>query len=286
MKKIISFLLLVIFFISVSNAQKLEKSLLWEISGNGLEKPSYLFGTIHITCDATLSKKVKDALDKTTQVVLEVDIDDPMLQAKMMKGMMMKDGKTLNDFVSDAEYTRIDSLFINNMGMSVGMFKNIKPTLLSSMLIPKLLDCQMQSVEMELVKVAKEQKEEVKGLETIEYQMTVFDQIPYEDQIQELLRSSKDNLAHDKAVITTMLEVYKSEDISRMLEMMSEDETSILSKYQSIMLDTRNKNWISGITKFSKEQPTFFGVGAGHLAGDNGVIKLLRKLGYRVTAVK
>jgi uncharacterized protein YbaP (TraB family) len=284
MKKVVLAFALLITSLYIS-AQKLENTLLWEISGNGLEEASYLFGTIHVACDATLTPKVLSALDKTSQIVLEIDLDDPNMQMKMMKGMMMKDGKTLNDLVSEEDYRAIDSLFINNMGMSIGMMKTIKPSLLQSMLIPKLLDCPMQSFEMELVKIAKQQQEEVKGLETIEYQMSVFDAIPYEDQVKELVRSAKDNLAFDKATIQTMLDVYKKEDITRMLTMMDEDDTSIMNEHSDKMLDTRNTNWIAEIGKFAKEKPTFFGVGAAHLAGDKGVIKLLRKAGYTVTPV-
>lgn len=284
MKKIVLVFALLITSFYVS-AQKLENTLLWEISGNGLEQPSYLFGTIHITCDATLSPKVIKALDKTSQVVLEIDIDDPGMQMKMMQGMMMKGGKTLNDFVTDEEYQAIDSLFIKNMGMSVGMMKSVKPSLLQATLIPKLLDCSMQSVEGELVKVAKEQGEEIKGLETIEYQLSVFDAIPYEDQVKELVRSAKDNLAFDKKTIASMLEVYASENITRMLTMMDEDEESIMNEHDDKMLDERNENWIPEIGKYAKEKPTFFGVGAAHLAGDKGVIKLLRAAGYKVKPV-
>lgn len=284
MRKIVLLVALLItsFYIS---AQKLKNSLLWEITGNGLEQPSYLFGTIHVACDATLSTKVKNALEKTSQVVLEIDMDDPMLQPKMMKGMMMKEGKTLNDFVTDEEYQAIDSLFIKNMSMSVGMIKTIKPSLLQAMLIPKLLDCSMESFEMELVKVAKEQNEEVLGLETIEYQLSVFDAIPYEDQVKELVRSAKDNLAFDKATIASMLDIYALENITRMLTMMNEDEVSIMNEHNDKMLDKRNENWIPEIGKFAKQKPTFFGVGAAHLAGEKGVINLLRKAGYTVKAV-
>jgi len=284
MKKIVLVVALLMTFGFIS-AQKLEKTLLWEISGNGLEQPSYLFGTIHVTCDATLSPKVIKALDNTSQIVLEIDLDDPGLQMKMMQGVMMKDGKTLNDLVSDKEYQAIDSLFIKHRGMSIGMLKTMKPFMLQSMLISNLLDCPMQSFELELVKIAKEQKEEIKGLETIEYQMSVFDEIPYEDQIKELVRSAKDDLAFDKATIKTMLEVYQSEDITRMLDMMDEDDTSIMKEHSDKMLDTRNTNWIPEIGKFAKEKPTFFAVGAAHLAGKKGVINLLRKAGYTVTPV-
>ncbi|WP_296313826.1 TraB/GumN family protein [Winogradskyella sp. UBA3174] len=286
MKYLLSFLVLVLLSTSSVNAQELENSTLWKIEGNGLEKASYLFGTIHITCDATIEDDVKKALDATSQVVLEIDMDDPNMQSKMMQGMYMKDGQKLKDLVSPEDYAAVDSLFIKNMGMSVKVIENIKPFFLTAMLYPKLLDCPMQSFETELMKVAKEQGEEVNGLETIEDQLKVFDDIPYKAQAEDLVRSAKDNMTYDKETFSKMLDIYKKEDINAMIEMMNDENFTSVAEHQDELLDNRNKNWIPRIAEYAKEQPTFFGVGAGHLAGDNGVINLLRKAGYTLTAVK
>ncbi|WP_282042947.1 TraB/GumN family protein [Winogradskyella flava] len=285
MKRIISLFVMAFLSIFSIKGQELENSTLWKIDGNGLEKPSYLFGTIHITCDATLDDDVKKALDETTQVVLELDMDDPSMQTKMMQGMYMNDGKTLKDLISEDDYKAVDSLFMDIMGMPVKMFENVKPFLLTAMLYPHLLDCPMQSFETELMNAAQAQGEEIKGLETIEEQLKVFDDIPYTDQAADLVRSAKDNMVHDKKMFSKMYKVYDEENITEMLDMMNDENTISVSQYQDLLLANRNKNWISKIGDFAKEQPTFFGVGAGHLAGENGVIKLLRKAGYTVTAV-
>lgn len=285
MKRILSLLVLISISVFALTAQELEDSTLWKIEGNGLEKPSYLFGTIHITCDATLEDDVKKALSQTTQIVMELDMDDPTMQSKMMQGMYLKNGKTLKDFVSDKEYQTIDSLFINNMGMSVKLLENVKPFFLMSMFYPKMIDCPMQSFELELSKVASEQNEEILGLETIEEQLKVFDDIPLEDQYADLIRMAEGNLTKDKATFSKMLKIYKDEDINALIDIMNDDADSTMSKHQDVLLEQRNKNWISKIGEYAKDQPTFFGVGAGHLPGKNGVIQLLRNAGYTVTAV-
>lgn len=285
MKNLISILSLTLGFSLFVNSQSLENSTLWKIEGNGLEQPSYLFGTIHITCNATIEEDVKKALEATSQVVLELDMDDPNLQAQMMQSMYMKENKTLKDLVSDEDYAAIDSLFLKNMGMSVQLMQNVKPFFLTATLYPKLIDCPMQSFETELIKIAKEQNEEIKGLESIDDQMQVFDDIPYEAQVKDLVRSAKDNLAYDKAMFAKMLEVYKTENITAMIEMMNDENYTAVADYQDKLLDNRNINWIPKIGEFAKDQPTFFGVGAGHLAGEKGVINLLRKAGYKVTPV-
>ncbi len=284
MKKI---LFLVFGLFSIFNqAQPLEKALLWKISGNGLEKPSYLFGTIHATCDATLDAATLKALEETKQLYLEIDMDDPMLQMQMMQGMAMKDGVTISSLVSEEEFIVIDEFLQKNIGMSAKMINTFKPFMLSSMLLPKLLDCEFQSVEMELMKVTKAQSEEVYGLETIGDQLQVFDKIPYKDQVEELLKTAKSDLSKEKEEMNKVMEVYKTKDIEKMLVVMDESDNKVSADNKDLLLVNRNRNWIPVIEKVIKSTPTFFGVGAAHLAGDDGVIKLLRKQGYKVEAVK
>ena len=90
-----------------ANSQELEKSLLWKISGKGLKSPSYLFGTIHATCDATLDANTLKALDDTKQLFLEIDMDDKAMPMQMMK--MMKMNHPMQDkhnMMNDVDSTR------------------------------------------------------------------------------------------------------------------------------------------------------------------------------------
>lgn len=266
-------------------AQNLEKSLLWKISGNGLKENSYLFGTIHITCDATLPQKVKTAMDKTQQLYLELDMDDENMQSQMMGKMMMKNGVTMESLASAEDFRTVDTFLTKNIGFSAKMLNTFKPFMVSAMLYPKMIDCPMQSVEGELMKIAKQQNEAVYGLETVEDQLKVFDDIPYQEQMNELIKTARGDLKKDKAELDKMLAVYKSEDLGAMIKLTKESENAMTSKYDDILLVNRNKNWISRIATVAKEKPTFFGVGAAHLGGESGVIQLLRKAGYKVEAV-
>ncbi|CAM3884972.1 TraB/GumN family protein [Flavobacterium cucumis] len=269
-----------------SYSQKLENSLLWKISGNGLKADSYLYGTIHITCDASLDENTIKALDKTQQLYLELDMDDKSMQMQMMKYMMMKDGTKLSTLLNEDDFRAVDDFLKKHMSMSAKMFDGFKPFIVSTMLYPKMIDCSFQSVESELMRVTKEQNEEIYGLETVEDQMNVFDTISYEIQAQELVKMAKSDLEKDKAELAKMMEVYKNKDIEGMLEMLDDSENKITSENQDVLLNNRNQNWIPLMVKTMKEKPTFFGVGAAHLAGEKGVIKLLRKQGFKVEAVK
>jgi uncharacterized protein YbaP (TraB family) len=283
MKK--SFLLVCFLIMGVALGQKSENSLLWKISGNGLKESSYLFGTIHITCDATLADKVKSALDKTQQLCLELDMDDPAMQGEMMSNMMMQNGVTMKSLVKPEDFKAVDTFLTTNVGFSAEMLNTVKPFMITAMLYPKMLGCDMQSVEAELIKIAKAQNEEVIGLETVGEQLAVFDAIPYQAQMNELVITAKDNMQRDKAELAEMMTLYKTENIEAMIAFTEKSANVMTSKYSDVLLKKRNQNWISRMTTIATNKPTFFGVGAAHLGGKDGVIALLRKAGFTVEAV-
>jgi uncharacterized protein len=273
-------------FTFFANAQKTENGLLWKISGNGLSKPSYLFGTMHVTCDNTLDKNTLKALEETSQLYLEMDMDDPGMQAKMMGGMMMKDGKTMSSMASPEDYAIVDEYLKKNVGMGLKMMDKFKPSIVGMMVLPKLIECPIKSIEEALMTASKEQKEEIYGLETLDEQMAVFDAIPYEEQMKELIKTSKEGLEEGKATFKKMLDLYTAKDLNALMDFMHNEDNQFYGDNSDVLLDKRNSNWIPKIETIAKNTPTFFGVGAAHLGGDNGVIALLRQKGYKVEAVK
>lgn len=268
------------------NAQKLEKSLLWKVSGKGLEKPSYIFGTIHATCDASLEYSVKQAMQNTSQLYLELDMDDPNMQSEMMSRINMKEETKISDLISTADFKIVNDFIQENTGISLLVLNKVKPFFITAMLLPKLLDCPMQSVEQELTKISSEQNEETYGLETVQEQMDLFDAIPYQEQVEELVKTAKDTMQKDKAEFKHLLEIYKTKDIDALLDANENSENSITSKFDNELLLKRNLKWIPRIEKIIADKPTFIGVGAAHLAGEDGILLLLRKKGYKVEAVK
>jgi len=282
MKKIV-FSTLALLVGAFSFSQKLENALLWKISGNGLTQPSYLFGTMHITCDATLEDNVLAALDATGQLYLEVKMDDPGLQAKMMQAAMMKDGQKMSQLATPEHFELVNTFLNENIGMPATLLDAFKPGLISMMIVPKTLDCPAESVEMNLMGVSAEQGEEMFGLETIEYQLAIFDAIPYKEQMDELVKMAKEGMDEQIKANKELNAIYKSKDLKAISDYIAKEDAIA---HSDIMLEGRNKNWIPKIEEAAKAKATFFGVGAAHLPGDTGVIMLLRKKGYKVEAVK
>ena len=253
-----------------------ENALLWKISGRGLTKPSYLFGTIHLICpaDFSLSDSLKTALTHSQQVALEIDMDDPGMMAGMMKTMNMKDGNELKKLVTTEEYERLSRFYKDSVGMGLAMFEHAKPFVLMGPLFNAVLDCQPQSYEMALVDLAGKQKSEVIGIETLEEQMAIFDTIPYKDQMKMLL-SMIDSLPQARKEFKSLVGLYKDQNIGELYRMTLKSEFGIEGN-EEIMLYSRNQKWIPRVRRIMSDKPTFFAVGAAHLGGEKGVIALLR----------
>src|SRR3569833_2224937 len=107
------------------------KTLLWQISGPGISKPSYLYGTIHIMCpdDIVITDKLKECFNSTTQLYLELDLDDPSTMMDAMKGMMMKHDTTLQQLMSKEEYDSLAYNFKKITGMPLTLMNGMQPML-------------------------------------------------------------------------------------------------------------------------------------------------------------
>jgi len=272
-----------------------EKSLVWKISGNGLKKPSYLYGTIHLIPknDFILPDGARMALDNVRRVAFEIDMKE-MTSFKTQIGLMskafMSGGKTLKDLLPEEDYALVKKK-MSEKGLPGGFFERMKPMFLSTMFSTDdnggaVSNDRMTSVEMELYRMSRYRKLESAGLETAAYQMAIFDSIPYEAQAKMLVETLRNTDAgkESDSELSRMLDMYRNQDINAMQTMIGDARYGI-EGYEDILLKNRNRNWIPVMGRFMREEPTLFAVGAGHLGGESGVVALLRREGYRVEAV-
>jgi uncharacterized protein YbaP (TraB family) len=257
---------------------------LWQVSGKDLKNPSYIFGTFHLLCkdDIKFSEQLKSSLKFSDEVYMEMDMDDPSTMLSGLLYMNMKGGKKLKDLYTADEYKKVESYFSDSLGIPMMMLQSIKPYFLVAMLYPKMMSCQTASgVEEELMTIAKENKKEIKGLETMQFQASVFDSIPYEWQAKELLKNI-DSFSFYKNEFDTMLVQYKNQQLSAMENSLGKSEFGS-DKYEDILLTRRNINWVDQLKSIMKKESVFVAVGAGHLVGEKGLLNLLRKEGYTIT---
>lgn len=285
-KSVLGIIILLVNALSSIAQAPVENSLLWEITSPGQAKPSYLFGTIHLICptDFSLSDSLKATLARTTQVALELDMDDPGMMAGMMKSMNLTDGNDLKKLLTEPEYARLSQFYKDSVGVGLAMFDKAKPFILMGPLFNAVLSCQPQSYEMELVGLAAKQKSEVIGIETLDEQMAIFDTIPYKDQVKMIL-TMIDSLPQAKKEFANLVALYKTQKVNELYNVMMKSSYGMEGN-EEVMLFARNQKWVPRIKKIATAKPTFFAVGAGHLGGERGVISLLRKEGFKVRAVQ
>jgi uncharacterized protein YbaP (TraB family) len=169
------------------------------------------------------------------------------------------------------------------LGMNLAMFDRFKPMMVMSLLAQRLLSCaEIESYELSFVKMASEQSKELLGLERIEDQVAVFDVIPDSLEIRSIM-NMVNHFESQRKEFSRMAALYLAQDIESLYQLMATSPEMMGS--QELLLDRRNRNWIPVMESAMKQSSTFFAVGAGHLAGSQGVLELLRKQGYKVKSL-
>jgi len=279
-------LLLIVLVASSNLSAQNEKSLLWKISGNDLEQPSYLFGTIHIICadDALITDAMKSAFASTKKLVLELNMQDQSEMASAAQMMLAPGGIDYKGKLSEQAYAKLDSLMKLSFGVGMQVGSMMKPIGLMAAAYKSLVTCEeTTAMEEEFLALMEGTDMTTAGLETMAFQMSIFNDIPVDEQIdwlEDMLGDSAD--AQDE--FAKMIDAYKAQDITGLFNLFKESPE--YAQYEDKLLTERNKNWIPKMSEMMNEQPTFFAVGAGHLGGDIGVIKLLKEAGYTVEAVE
>lgn len=274
---------------AASTSFALENTLLWEISGNHLSKPSYLFGTMHLLCaaDAQLSDSLRFSIANVKQIYFEIDLDKMMENAiGIMQYINMNNNTKLSDLLTEDEYNRVKDYFKKNTSMlPFSMMEHLKPYFITSLISESKFPCaEKDGMEQVIMKEAKKDNKPINGLETVKFQASVFDSIPYKRQAKDLVKMiDSSGTASDSSDIQ-LVEVYRKQDLNKMQELTADEEG--MGEYLDLLLYSRNRNWVAKMPAIMKDAPALFAVGAGHLGGEKGVISLLRKSGFTVRPMK
>jgi uncharacterized protein len=275
--------------IKKSATQVESNSLLYKISGKNLTKPSYLYGTVHIICPTDMLglNKLSTYFDQTDGLVLELDMDDAEVMKKMTTALNMPEGKNLKELLTPEKYAKVDEMFKSFFGVPVEALKAYSPMGLSMIIStsPKSIGCQTPaSYEGKFVEMATKSKKDIDGLESVEVQIATLAKTPIEKQAEDLYKLSTDP---QKAFnqLKELISSYKLQDSEKLFETMTKLSAEDPEAMTNLLVE-RNANWIPKIETAISEKSRFIAVGGGHLGGKTGVVRLLRKQGYTVTAVK
>jgi uncharacterized protein YbaP (TraB family) len=266
--------------------------LLWKVSGNGLKHPSYLFGTHHLIPISFLDSVpgLYIAFNSCEKVVGELVMSNIDATAKIQKAAIMPNHIKMNDLLSDEEYKLVDNELKAVLKIGLKEVSIMNPTLILSLyemeIFKKLVgitdDVQSDSY---FQLVATEKGKKVIGLETADQQISfLFGNGTLERQADILVETiqQKDSALREMYHLNKLYKTGKTEELVS-LGLQRGKITDMTNEEFAKLVDNRNAAWITKLPALMDESSSFIAVGAMHLGGDNGLIKLLKKAGYKVT---
>ena len=275
----------------ISEAQHDQNSILWEISGNGLEKSSYLFGIINFLPknEFSVSKNVRRAMEESKVFITKTPINRPS-RNKFSKADRIPNDGWINDYLTDDELIQLRLLMLKDLDVTEHdyhfFYSRLQPVILVTATTLLYLDLDDNVVFSEdlLAKTAKKSKLKFKSLGTVEDEIAAFEQFPMQDQV-EALKYTINNFNEHIEDYNQLVRYYSNEqDLDKIHEEILK-ATNRSEKFQEVYYYSRNKLWTGKIHDLISMDPAFIVIGAAHLSGERGLIQLLRAKGYTMNPI-
>lgn len=280
--------------------------LLYRISGNDLDKPSYIVGTYHLA-PASFADSIpgaKAALDEVGQVCGEVDMAEMQSMAglqKVMAAMMLPDGQSLSDILTKEQLDKLNAFMMETLGTDLN-----NPMVAAQLgkMTPVAISTQLQMVQYmkmtpgfnptEMIdsyfqNAARAAGKSVIGFETVDFQISVLYTGTSIERQKEKLMCMLDNQEYNFMIMKNITEAYFSQNIEKICEVTEEklgNSCDATPEEDEAMIYGRNADWAEKMPEIMSSESTLFVVGAAHLPGERGVIELLKNKGYLVEPVK
>lgn len=295
-------LLFAFHFLSFNPSQA---QLLYSISGNGLKAPSYIVGTYHLAPASFVDSipGLRAAFDATEQVCGEVDMIETLKSenmAKMQEAQMLPEGVTLSSLLTPEQLDRLNALLREVMGVDLTnpavaeQLDKLSPMVLTTTLTLMTYMRNIQGlnpadlIDTYFQREAMQSNKAVIGFETADFQMDILYGDPLEKQVEDMM-CFVDHYKEGVELAEFITAAYFSQDL-QMLEELNEEEqegpcNSNPEDNDKLIYD-RNNKWVKAMPDIMKEKPTLFVVGAFHLCGDRGVLRMLEEKGYKIEGVR
>jgi uncharacterized protein YbaP (TraB family) len=252
-----------------------------------------MVGSIHVGKPDffPLAESLEAAFEVSHMLAVEVDMTDPDVMQKsgvlMMQHGMLPQGTTMQDRLSPELWERVEEYAAANE-VNLAMYQMMKPGI--AMMVLVLREYQKQGFDPELgidrhfLDAAREKGKEIRSLETIEDQLDLFFSI--DDQLDDVLVAEfLDQLDEIGPMIDQMIVLWESGDVEGLDKFLQDqvgEDPAMVDFYRRLLAD-RNVAMAEKIdTMLKEEADVFVVVGAGHFAGESGIVKLLEEMGHSV----
>lgn len=273
---------------SVSQSKADEgKHSLWKIHSKS--NTVYLLGSVHMLKpeDYPLDKSIENAYERSSQLFFEVDLDsvdkEKLQQLTIAKGTY-SGGLTLKDGLSKQTYKSAQKRLVD-LGLKIEQFERFKPWILAMTLamseLQRLGFDQGRGIDKYFSERAKKDGKKVDGLETAEYQLGLFGDMPADTQEAMLLQTMND-LDRMQKQFDAVVRAWKTGDANTLDTFLLKSFKDHPGVYKALITD-RNKNWLPKIESLiGRKENVMVVVGVAHLVGSDGIVAALAQKGYQV----
>jgi uncharacterized protein YbaP (TraB family) len=278
--------LLVLLFCAGPRAQG--RSFVWKVTAKQ-GGTIYLAGSVHLLSAKyyPLKPAFDNAFSRSDLLVEEVDMADmlaPESQMQMLTRGMLPPNQSLEKLITPETY-KATTRKVEALGLPMEPLKRFKPWMLAITL--QGMEWQKAGFDSDLgldkhfYDMAKTAGKRVQGLETLQYQIARFDEMPM-DQQDRLLAETLKELDATKDEFTKLADAWQTGDAPQVEKLALEDLRSEPEIYKRLLVE-RNQQWLPKIEAlFSRPSPAFVVVGAAHLIGPDGLLTVLKSKGYTI----
>jgi uncharacterized protein YbaP (TraB family) len=266
--------------------EKYTEGLLWRIE-SAQQEPSYLLGTMHVDDPGIweMFKHAQQFFDSARTVCTEVKMDFETVAAEM-RVMFFSDGRTLKSVMNDDAFYQRTIHIANARGLPEVMVRSMKPFTLAFML--SMPQSKGQVLDEKIYTDAVRQDKNICGLETTAEHSNVFESFDMHTQVQ-MLKTTVERIDEVDGMYPVLLAAYLDRDLAAITRLVNESllmEDSEIEKVfiQRFLID-RNSKMVQRMVPLINKGGAFFAIGAMHLTGKAGVLRLLESQGYTISRV-
>lgn len=290
-KNLTRFFTIIILLLSwqTAKAQENQNSVLWEVSGNGLEKSSYLFGIINFIPDNefAVSGRILRLMDECDLFITKTP-HTKASQKEFSKAARIENDGWINDYLTDDELNQLRLLMLKDLEVTEHdyhfTYSRLQPVILVTASTLLYLGDDVVFVEDEIARAAKKHHLKFRSLSTIDEEIAAFKEFPIPDQVEAL----KHTVSNWNDHIEDYNQLVRSYVDDQDLEMIHEEilrTTNRSETFQEAYYYSRNKSWTGKIKEIISEDAAFIAVGAAHFYGESGLLSLLKSEGYTLSPV-
>lgn len=268
------------FFVGMKKRQ--EQSLLWEIRNKDSQLPSYIFGTMHVKDYRAFifQDVITEYIDKCKIFATEFDLRERS-QLNDPEISRIPGNRNLEELIGKRKFERLKRILRKSFSIDLDQLKDILPLFIINMLTEKILvSTSTIPLDTFLWQYAENTHRDLRGVETFAEQLITLAKIPIDYQVKNLISIGK-NPKQFRRQINGLIYQYVNGDIHSLFKKSKKS----LGKQRKLLLYDRNKLMAKRIHLLVQDQTSFVAIGAAHLSGKKGVLRLLKSRGFKLKPI-